>query len=166
MPFVPASLDLEYRISLGLQSSIQSVICPLIDPNNAANTLPASQVYAQDWPIPETGVQYPAIVISIEGERMADSKVMTFFTDGHIYPNVLRLVDRRDTWDQAFQPAWTLWRKTISDFLRTLGTLPGCTEVWNVWTEERAVYAEDAKAVEYVTSEILVQTHAYYPRSH
>lgn len=162
MAYVPVSLDLHERIALGIQSVIQTTLCPLTDAKNVANKIPASQVYVQDWPIPETGTVFPAVVISVEGEVERDDKIITFLTDASIYPCVLRIADRRDLWDQSFEAAWKKWRKAIGDLLRTLTTLPDCPEVYNVWADRRAIYEEDKAALEYVTSAILVQGHAYY----
>lgn len=164
MPFTTQSPDLQERISLGLQSVIQTMLCPLTAPGNGNYRLPAGQVYQQDLPIPTTGCMFPAVIVSIEGEIEQDDAVIAFGTDASIYPNLLSIVHTRDMWDQHFQPAATYWRKQLSDLLRSLTTLPGCPEVYNVWCERRAVYHKEPRVTEYVTSDLLVRTHAAYAR--
>ena len=166
MAFAVVSPDLHDRIALGIQAAIQNNLCTLRDPNNTANQIPASQVYKQDWPIPETGCMFPAIIVSVEGEAEEDDDAITFETDASIYPNKLRIVYRRDSWDQSFTPALKLWRKSISDFLRASATYSNCPEVYNVWCKRGPIIVDDPAAMDYVTSELLVQSHASYARIH
>jgi hypothetical protein len=168
MAFTGFSLDLQERVALGVQAAIVS-LCPLTETTLLGYTIPAAQVYYQDR-IDPLNLQYPCVVVSLDGNEVEeDGDGLTFETDASKYPVNVRIIDRLDQYDPVRDKALKRWRKLIADYLRTLETLPGCPEVWNVWAVRKAIYAEALSGgtdYQYLTSDLLATAQATYSRLH
>jgi len=164
--FTPYSLDLHERVALGIQTAIQTTLCPLPDPASGSYTIGTAQIYKQDRPIPEVGCMFPCVIISIQEEIEEDDEAMGFEDDGAWFPCRLQIVNRLDAWDPKHDPAVKYWRKLIIDLFHGARSLPDCGEVWDVWVQRRPIFNENLPALEYLTSDLVVRARAIWQRAH
>lgn len=161
--------DLHERIALGIQSAIQTLVCPLVNPSNPAYGIAAAQVYylqLDDDVQDDTKLMFPCVVVSIAEESEEDSDWMGFEDDISVWPCSVSVVDRLDAIDNIKRRAILSWRRQINDMLRAIVTLQGCPEAWNVWAKRRKIFNPHLRNLQCFSSDSLVQVTAGYPRTH
>lgn len=118
------------------------------------------QTYQQTLPDERTA-QWPAILLTFEGEA-EQMEVAAFGPEFDvIYPVRVWIVDRHPTNDQTMRPTYKQWRKQIMDRLRPLTTLsdsggdiPG---VWDVQVQPLVAFDPRLPQYQYIVSGLLVR---------
>lgn len=108
-----------------------------------------------------TNVQYPCVVLEPEDESLED---LSSESDMIAYPVKVLIMDRDSKRDPRLKAEYLGWRRRIARKFRSLVTLDGVSECYDVRVSPRAVIDRGNRAYEQVVSALTVTAYTSEPR--